>query len=366
MNGVFDGQHPLAVVDEAGQRVQRGGFSPNPCRPKLDDVQPGRNRGLQIERDFLGKGAEAHQIGNAQLFLLEFPNGNKATVHRHRRHHAVEAAAIGKAGVAIGVAFVHPAAHRRHDLVDDPQQVAFILEGDVGQLQLARAFHKDPVRPVDQNIVDRFVLEQRLQAGQSPSPRHKVPGSACCGRPCSARPTFHPAPRRRWRRFPDFRLASVVFRGPNGAAARVAAQHSQDYAAWYSHIPGLKVIQPYTAADAKGLLKAAIRDQPDHLPRKRNPLRPDLRRAEDGRFRAADRQGAPASRRQGRVPTLVSWGIGMTYAVKAVAELEDRHRRRTDRPSHDPPDGPARDHQIGQEDRPPRHNRGRLSAVVGR
>ena len=54
--------------------------------------------------------------------------------------------------------------------------------------------------------------------------------------------------------------APIVFRGPNGAAARVAAQHSQCYAAWYSHIPGLKVVMPYTAADAKGLLKAAIRD----------------------------------------------------------------------------------------------------------
>src|SRR3954465_1037581 len=53
---------------------------------------------------------------------------------------------------------------------------------------------------------------------------------------------------------------SIVFRGPNGAAARVAAQHSQDYSAWYSHIPGLKVVAPYSAADAKGLLKSAIRD----------------------------------------------------------------------------------------------------------
>jgi pyruvate dehydrogenase E1 component beta subunit len=52
----------------------------------------------------------------------------------------------------------------------------------------------------------------------------------------------------------------VVFRGPNGAASRVAAQHSQDYSSWYAHIPGLKVVAPYSAADAKGLLKAAIRD----------------------------------------------------------------------------------------------------------
>jgi pyruvate dehydrogenase E1 component beta subunit len=54
--------------------------------------------------------------------------------------------------------------------------------------------------------------------------------------------------------------ASIVFRGPNGAASRVAAQHSQDYASWFAQVPGLKVVAPYTAADAKGLLKAAIRD----------------------------------------------------------------------------------------------------------
>lgn len=55
--------------------------------------------------------------------------------------------------------------------------------------------------------------------------------------------------------------SSIVFRGPNGAASRVAAQHSQCYAAWYSHIPGLKVIMPYSQNDHKGLIKSAIRDQ---------------------------------------------------------------------------------------------------------
>ena len=96
----------------------------------------------------------------------------------------------------------------------------------------------------------------------------------------------------------------IVFRGPNGAAARVAAQHSQDYAAWYSQMPGLKVVQPYTAADAKGLLKAAIRDpNPVDLPRERDPLRPVLRRAEARRFRAADRQGAHRTSRARTSPS---------------------------------------------------------------
>ena len=61
----------------------------------------------------------------------------------------------------------------------------------------------------------------------------------------------------------------IVFRGPNGAAARVAAQHSQDYTAWYAQVPGLKVVAPYYAADAKGLLKAADpRSESGDLPRK--------------------------------------------------------------------------------------------------
>jgi pyruvate dehydrogenase E1 component beta subunit len=114
--------------------------------------------------------------------------------------------------------------------------------------------------------------------------------------------------------------APIVFRGPNGAAARVAAQHSQDYAAWYSHIPGLKVIQPYSAADAKGLLKAAIRD-PNPVVFLENEILYgqtfDVPKLDDyvlpiGKARIA---------REGSDVTLVSFGIGMTYATKAADEL---------------------------------------------
>ncbi|QKV18186.1 pyruvate dehydrogenase complex E1 component subunit beta [Oricola thermophila] len=114
--------------------------------------------------------------------------------------------------------------------------------------------------------------------------------------------------------------APMVFRGPNGAAARVAAQHSQDYAAWYSHIPGLKVIQPYTAADAKGLLKAAIRDP--------NPvifLENEILYGQTFDVPKLDDFVLPIGKarihRSGADCTIVSFGIGMTYAVKAAEEL---------------------------------------------
>src|SRR5207302_2658379 len=113
---------------------------------------------------------------------------------------------------------------------------------------------------------------------------------------------------------------SIVFRGPNGAAARVAAQHSQDYSAWYSHIPGLKVIAPYTAADAKGLLKAAIRD--------RNPvifLENEILYGQSFPVPKLDDFVVPIGKanitRAGRDVTIVSWSIGMTYALKAAEEL---------------------------------------------
>jgi len=114
--------------------------------------------------------------------------------------------------------------------------------------------------------------------------------------------------------------APMVFRGPNGAAARVAAQHSQDYAAWYSHVPGLKVIQPYTAADAKGLLKAAIRDP--------NPvifLENEILYGQTFDVPKLDDFVLPIGKarihRPGNDCTIVSFGIGMTYAVKAAEEL---------------------------------------------
>lgn len=116
--------------------------------------------------------------------------------------------------------------------------------------------------------------------------------------------------------------APIVFRGPNGAAARVGAQHSQCYAAWYSQIPGLKVVMPYTAADAKGLLKAAIRDP--------NPvifLENEILYGQTFDVPKVDDLVLPIGKarihKTGKDATMVSFGIGMTYAVKAVEELAE-------------------------------------------
>jgi pyruvate dehydrogenase E1 component beta subunit len=113
---------------------------------------------------------------------------------------------------------------------------------------------------------------------------------------------------------------SIVFRGPNGAAARVAAQHSQDYSAWYSQIPGLKVIAPFSAADYKGLLKAAIRDP--------NPvifLENEVLYGHTGEVPKLDDFIVPIGKarvaRQGSHVTLISWSMGMSYALKAAEEL---------------------------------------------
>ena len=112
----------------------------------------------------------------------------------------------------------------------------------------------------------------------------------------------------------------IVFRGANGAAARVGAQHSQCYAAWYSQLPGLKVVMPYTAADAKGLLKAAIRDQ--------NPVVFLENEILYGRsFEVPDMEdftvpiGKARIAREGSDLTIVSFGIGMTYALEAAERL---------------------------------------------
>jgi len=113
---------------------------------------------------------------------------------------------------------------------------------------------------------------------------------------------------------------SIVFRGPNGAASRVAAQHSQDFSAWYSQVPGLKVIAPFSAADYKGLLKAAIRDP--------NPvifLENEMLYGHSGEVPKLDDYVIPIGKariaRSGKDVTLISWSNGMTYALKAADEL---------------------------------------------
>ncbi len=116
--------------------------------------------------------------------------------------------------------------------------------------------------------------------------------------------------------------APIVFRGPNGAASRVAAQHSQCFAAWFGHIPGLKVVAPYEAADAKGLLKAAIRDP--------NPvifLENEIMYGQS--FDVPDMDdfvlpiGKARVHRSGKDVSIVSFGIGIRYAEDAARELAE-------------------------------------------
>ena len=113
---------------------------------------------------------------------------------------------------------------------------------------------------------------------------------------------------------------SIVFRGPNGAASRVAAQHSQDYSAWYSQVPGLKVVAPFSAADYKGLLKAAIRDP--------NPvifLENEMLYGHYGEVPKLDDYVIPIGKarvvRSGNHVSIISWSNGMSYALKAADEL---------------------------------------------
>jgi pyruvate dehydrogenase E1 component beta subunit len=112
----------------------------------------------------------------------------------------------------------------------------------------------------------------------------------------------------------------IVFRGPNGAAARVAAQHSQDYSSWYAHVPGLKVIAPYDAADAKGLLKAAIRDNSPVV-----FLESELLYGDKGEVPTREDFLIPIGKariaREGSDVTLVSYSRGIMYTLEAAGTL---------------------------------------------
>ncbi len=112
----------------------------------------------------------------------------------------------------------------------------------------------------------------------------------------------------------------IVFRGPNGAAARVGAQHSQDYAAWYAAIPGIRVCMPYSAADAKGLLKSAIRD-PNPVIFLENEILygRSFEVPSEGDFTIPF--GKASILRAGTDVTIVSFGIGLTYSLQAAEEL---------------------------------------------
>ena len=113
----------------------------------------------------------------------------------------------------------------------------------------------------------------------------------------------------------------IVFRGPNGAASRVGAQHSQCYAAWYGAIPGLKVVSPYSAADCKGLLKAAIRD-PNPVVFLENELTYGFSFEEEYDDDHIVEIGKAKILREGSDVTIIGFSLVVKYALEAAEELE--------------------------------------------
>lgn len=115
-------------------------------------------------------------------------------------------------------------------------------------------------------------------------------------------------------------VCPIVFRGPNGAAARVGAQHSQCYAAWYGSIPGLKVISPYSAADCKGLLKAAIRDQ-NPVIFLENEITYGLSFEEEYDEDHVVEIGKAKILREGKDVTIIGFSLVLKYALEAAEQL---------------------------------------------
>ena len=157
----------------------------------------------------------------------------------------------------------------------------------------------------------------------------------------------------------------IVFRGPNGAASRVAAQHSQDYSNWYASVPGLTVIAPYFAADAKGLLKAAIRSP--------NPvifLENELVYGRSFEVPKIDDFVLPIGKarviKQGSAVTIVTYSIGVGLVLEAAPKLaEEGIDCRDHRSSHHSSPGHGDRAGLGEKDQPPGHGGTRLADLLG-
>ena len=156
----------------------------------------------------------------------------------------------------------------------------------------------------------------------------------------------------------------IVFRGPNGAAARVGAQHSQNYGPWYASVPGLIVIAPYSAADAKGLLKAAIRSEDPVV-----FLENELLYGQSFDVPKLDDYVLPIGKarivREGRDVTLVSYSIGVGVALDAAEKLGGGgDRGRGDRPAHAAPARQGDRARQPRQDQPDGLRRGRLAGLL--
>ncbi|MND78670.1 hypothetical protein D3C80_703870 [compost metagenome] len=160
--GILDRHDPLPIVNEGGHRVQQGRLAR--ARSAGDQhVAPRANDRLEDGRHLLGERSQLDQPGHADGIAREFADGHQRTVDREGRDDGVDATAVRQACIDHGLGFIDPSTHGGDDLVDDPHQVARVLEPHVRQFELPQAFDIDRRMGVDQDVVDRVVGEQGLE-----------------------------------------------------------------------------------------------------------------------------------------------------------------------------------------------------------
>src|ERR1017187_1056488 len=163
---ILDGDDALLGGDEDGKSVEQGRFT-RARTARDDDIEPRLDGGFEQAHHSGGKRVLGHQILRHQLVGAETADGQQWPIHGKRGDDGVDARSIGQTRIYHGIRFIHAATDLGDDPVDDAQQVAIVVEGDIGQLQKTAPFHVNLFMAVHQDVRDRRVLEQRLKGTQA-------------------------------------------------------------------------------------------------------------------------------------------------------------------------------------------------------